>query len=108
MLTMTWEDFKSDCENFMYLSKTFEDGWEMVSLGPDVGQTYLKIIKKVEANVTSPWNEEEDSLEEHFDFENSGPIQPKIITVEYNLIYSQSYQVPMLFFRGFLSSKFFF
>lgn len=109
MLTMTWDEFKSDCEKFMHLPETMDDGWEIVSSGADVGQTYLKIIKKMQADIKSLYkNEEDDFLEEdQLEFEkNAFPQNKECISVEYNVIYSISYQVPLLFFRGYLSSKF--
>lgn len=107
MLSMTWEEFQKDCGNFMHLSKTFEDGWEVMSVGSDVGQNYLKITEKVEEDINTTNEEEESLLEEQLELLKNGTKQSKeLITVEYHVVYSVSYQVPMLFFRGYRSSKY--
>lgn len=109
MLTMTWEEFQNDCKNFIHLSETFEDRWELVSVSSDVGQTYLKITEKVEEDMKNTYSgdkSEEQVLEEQLESPSSFPYQSKeLITVEYHVVYSISYQVPMLFFRGYRSSK---
>lgn len=109
MLTMTWEEFQNDCRNFIHLSETFEDRWELVSISSDVGQAYLKITEKVEEDMKNTYDgdqSEEQELEEQLESPSCFVCKTKeLITVEYHVVYSVSYQVPMLFFRGYRSSK---
>lgn len=79
-------------------------------MGSDAGQTYLKITEKVEENLEAQLDVEEDNLQEdRFELPNECSSRSKeLITVEYHVVYSVSYQVPMLFFRGYRSSEYFY
>lgn len=108
MLTMTWEEFLNDCDGLINLSNQLQDGWEIIPQGGDVGQTYLKITEKITENLQTRHDADEESfLEEQLGPQTIGKEETKeLITIEYHVIYSLSYQVPILFFRGYRSSEY--
>ncbi|XP_015040363.1 ubiquitin-like-conjugating enzyme ATG10 [Drosophila pseudoobscura] len=81
MSEMTWKDFLSQAQEFLKISEQLGDGWVLHEKDANEPNTFLKYSHKIKCQ------ESKDS-----DF--------TLINVEYHIVYSVSYQVPMLFFQA--------
>ncbi|KAM7345104.1 autophagy-related 10 [Cochliomyia hominivorax] len=77
--TLTWAEFCKESLQFLEISKQLDDIWSWEHKNPEVeGQSYLRYTKKI-----------------------SHPKTQEIIQIEYHIVYSISYQVPMLYIQAY-------
>ncbi|KAH8372947.1 hypothetical protein KR009_008777 [Drosophila setifemur] len=72
---MSWIDFLSQAKQFRDLSEQLGDEWELLEKDSSEGNSFLKLSQKIKS-------------------------QGELINVEYHVVYSISYQVPMLFLQA--------
>ena len=104
-LTITQEEFSASMKKFIDKSKSLYDGWEIAEL-QDV--KYIKLLKQivVKTNLIHSGKNDKDidcseTLSHNSPNENDIVSELTNITLEYNIIYSVSYCVPVLYLRGF-------
>ncbi|XP_016967995.1 ubiquitin-like-conjugating enzyme ATG10 [Drosophila biarmipes] len=73
---LSWKDFVSQAKQFLEFAQKLGDGWMLVEKDLDEPNTFLKFSQKIK--------------------DKSGAL----VNVEYHVVYSVSYQVPMMFFQG--------
>ncbi|KAH8284655.1 hypothetical protein KR018_010443 [Drosophila ironensis] len=72
---LSWKDFLSQAKQFHEISERLSDGWSLEEKDPNEPNTFLKLSQKIKS-------------------------QEGLLNVEYHVVYSVSYQVPMLFFQA--------
>ncbi|XP_017132844.1 ubiquitin-like-conjugating enzyme ATG10 [Drosophila elegans] len=77
---LSWKDFLSQAKQFLNISQQLDDGWTMEEKDSNEPNTFLKFEQKIK------YKSEKDNLGE-------------LVNAEYHVVYSVSYQVPMLFFQ---------
>ncbi|XP_016929469.2 ubiquitin-like-conjugating enzyme ATG10 [Drosophila suzukii] len=73
---LSWKDFLSQAKQFLEISQQLGESWMLVEKDSDEPNTFLKFSQKIK--------------------DNSG----EFVNVEYHVVYSISYQVPMMFFQA--------
>ncbi|KAH8254346.1 hypothetical protein KR032_009648 [Drosophila birchii] len=73
---MTWNEFLTQAKQFLDISQQLGDSWMLQEKNTNEPNTFLKFSQKIKSK--------------------SG----ELINVEYHVVYSVSYQVPMLFFQA--------
>lgn len=107
MASMTWNDFLQSAHDFMKLSLVYDDSWIIVEKDSNEGNTYLVykqkiVIQSAEENLRDDLESRE--VEESEDSSNNmGESTEDLFEIEYHVVYSISYQVPVLYFNGFRS-----
>ena len=105
-LTITQEEFSASMKKFIDKSKSLYDGWEIAEV-QDV--KYIKLLKQtvVETNLIHSGKNDKDMdwSETSHNSPNENEIVSELtnITLEYHIVYSVSYCVPVLYLRGFNS-----
>ncbi|XP_054737210.1 ubiquitin-like-conjugating enzyme ATG10 [Anastrepha obliqua] len=105
-VTLTWEEFLQEAAEFQKISERLGDVWSLYKKDDEEGNTYLIYQQKIPniADIKSS----KDTLEES-DYvvkDESAIATPptnELLKVEYHILYSISYQVPVLYFRIFRS-----
>ena len=102
--TITQDEFLHSAENFIQKSDKLYDGW---SLSECKGEKYLKLVtqKRVqddENNQYEPHDKNQQSDNETAQTNKSKVLQ-SVMFLEYHVIYSVSYSVPVLYLRGYNS-----
>ncbi|XP_055919202.1 ubiquitin-like-conjugating enzyme ATG10 [Eupeodes corollae] len=107
MCSMTWSDFLNSANQFIKLSKAYQDNWNLVEKDNTEGNTYLVYKQKIKIKI--PEVKETSSDLTDFDIEelnrddastvDADKIE-ELFEIEYHVVYSTSYQVPVLYFRG--------
>ncbi|EDW74531.2 uncharacterized protein Dwil_GK21969 [Drosophila willistoni] len=75
MASLTWQEFLTQSRQFLRMSQHLNDKWELYEKNQEEPNIFLKFSQKVRSK--------ED-----------------LINVEYHIVYSVSYQVPMLYFQA--------
>ncbi|XP_030379140.1 ubiquitin-like-conjugating enzyme ATG10 [Scaptodrosophila lebanonensis] len=78
--TLSWTDFLSEAREFLHLSEQLGDGWTLCEKDGNEPNTFLSCKRKVRSK-------------------DNGTLST-LISVEYHVVFSVSYQVPMLFFQA--------
>ncbi|XP_062538150.1 ubiquitin-like-conjugating enzyme ATG10 [Armigeres subalbatus] len=105
--TMTEEQFKALAERFLELSDHIGDGWELIT--SEGGNTvYLKKRLKQTLNcIGSSTTADRELIADDPSLalppENSNASNSDVYQFEYHVVYSVSYQVPVLYFNAFKS-----
>nr|XP_016929469.1 ubiquitin-like-conjugating enzyme ATG10 [Drosophila suzukii] len=73
---LSWKDFLSQAKQFLEISQQLGDSWMLVEKDSDEANTFLKFSQKIK------------------------DITGELVNVEYHVVYSISYQVPMMFFQA--------
>ncbi|XP_037712992.1 ubiquitin-like-conjugating enzyme ATG10 [Drosophila subpulchrella] len=73
---LSWKDFLSQAKQFLEISQQLGDSWMLVEKDSDEPNTFLKFSQKIK------------------------DISGELVNVEYHVVYSISYQVPMMFFQA--------
>ncbi|XP_065368400.1 ubiquitin-like-conjugating enzyme ATG10 [Calliphora vicina] len=77
--TLTWAEFSKESLEFLDISKQLDDTWSWEVKNAEVeGQSYLRYTKKL-----------------------THPLSQELIQIEYHIVYSISYQVPMLYLQAY-------
>ena len=111
MGSLIYEEFVRDAAELVATSETLGDGWELRHVRATDGPEQTAFLAKRSCVVmeTAPCAEGEgdpDSSREPENIEDADPAQldwgrePETACFEYHVIYSESYQVPVLFFTA--------
>jgi len=108
--TVTQDEFLHSAENFIQKSDVLYDGWSMAECN---GVKFMKLVtqRMIETNEedTQPTLRENEQVDQHFNASaeclNESCRKSKnpqsVMFLEYHVIYSVSYSVPVLYLRGF-------
>ncbi|KAH8296909.1 hypothetical protein KR044_000624 [Drosophila immigrans] len=77
MTTLTWQQFLSQAEELVEISNQLDHSWILCKKNDQEPNSYLKYTQKIKCKVSE-----------------------ELICVEYHIVYSISYQVPMLYFQA--------
>ncbi|XP_061401768.1 ubiquitin-like-conjugating enzyme ATG10 [Musca vetustissima] len=77
MAYLTWSEFCKESQEFLEMSKKLNDTWSWEEKNSNEGQSYLKYKQKI-----------------------SDPLSQDLIQLEYHIVYSISYQVPIMYFQA--------
>ncbi|SPP75569.1 ubiquitin-like-conjugating enzyme ATG10 [Drosophila guanche] len=81
MSEMTWKEFLAQAQEFLKISEQLGDCWVLYEKDASEPNTFLKYSQKIKCKES-----------------NDGYVT--LINVEYHVVYSVSYQVPMLLFQA--------
>ncbi|XP_055837552.1 ubiquitin-like-conjugating enzyme ATG10 [Episyrphus balteatus] len=109
MCSITWCDFLKSVNEFIELSKTCQDdNWSIVEKDNNEGNTYLVYKQKINVQLDEIGDKvdliEDLEIEEiHQDLSSkvAQKIKEELFEMEYHVVYSISYQVPVLYFKGY-------
>lgn len=98
---LLYSEFIEQAKEFIELSNKFGDSWKLESNSnnKECG-TYLLYNQKISTNFVSLT--EETTSDKQNEIENQS--NTEIINIQYHIIYSLSYQVPILFFKAYFSN----
>ncbi|XP_060660005.1 ubiquitin-like-conjugating enzyme ATG10 [Drosophila nasuta] len=77
MTTLTWPDFLYQAKQLLEISNQLNDSWILCEIDEQEPNSYLKYTQKIK-----------------------GKASEDLISVEYHIVYSISYQVPVLYFQA--------
>ncbi|XP_073844303.1 autophagy-related 10 [Musca autumnalis] len=77
MSYLCWAEFCKEGQEFVAISNKLGDTWSWEEKNSSEGQSYLKYKQKV-----------------------SDPVSQNLIQIEYHIVYSISYQVPIMYFQA--------
>ena len=121
---LTLEEFREEVNNFVLKSDLLHDGWfkAQTNSSPESIHLVKKIVKSLPINTEPPKEaarllpvppsdvsfDEEEELRQDEEEDDSSVIKPTpyvpfhtMITLEYHIVYSTSYQVPVLYFNAY-------
>ncbi|EDW01188.1 GH21294 [Drosophila grimshawi] len=75
--TLTWPEFLKEAKQFLDKSHELNDNWELVEKDDQEPNSFLRYSQKIKCKVSND-----------------------LINIEYHIVYSVSYQVPMLYFQA--------
>ncbi|ALC42268.1 CG12821 [Drosophila busckii] len=75
LVSITWKDFLSQIKQFMDMSRQLDDSWSIYEKDMEEPNTFLQYTQKLKC-------------------------KNELISVEYHIVYSISYQIPMLYFQA--------
>ncbi|XP_032292209.1 ubiquitin-like-conjugating enzyme ATG10 isoform X1 [Drosophila virilis] len=75
--TLTWPEFLSQAKQFLDISQQLNDSWQLYKKDDEEPNSFLKYTQKIKCKAND-----------------------ELINVEYHIVYSVSYQVPMLYFQA--------
>ncbi|XP_016990522.1 ubiquitin-like-conjugating enzyme ATG10 [Drosophila rhopaloa] len=78
---LSWKDFMSQAKQFLKISQQLGDSWMLEEKDSNEPNTFLKFNQKMKCQSEEGYSE-------------------GLVNVEYHVVYSVSYQVPMLFFQA--------
>ncbi|XP_017012542.2 ubiquitin-like-conjugating enzyme ATG10 [Drosophila takahashii] len=78
---LSWKDFLSQAKQFLGISQQLGDSWMLEEKNSDEPNTFLKFSQKIKCKGGKDNSEE-------------------LLNVEYHVVFSVSYQVPMMFFQA--------
>ncbi|KAH8407578.1 hypothetical protein KR222_007449 [Zaprionus bogoriensis] len=78
MSILTWPEFVRQAEEFMEMSRALDDSWELYKKDEEEPNSFLKYAQKIKCQAAGM----------------------ELINVEYHIVYSVSYQVPVLYFQA--------
>lgn len=101
--TLTWEQFLKEAVEFKNISDRLGDTWILYKKNEQEGNAYLiyeqKIVNTVDqTNSIDPLEETDDCIEYEI---AAMPSSNDLLKIEYHIVYSISYQVPVLYFRAY-------
>lgn len=102
---LEWTEFQRCCRQIEALSTALHDGWRVVVEKDELGHSYLekKIFITRKKQKRTPKEEEPalvlDTIEEGADPECVAVSSREALNCVYNVVYSPSYQVPVLYFN---------
>ncbi|KAL7290196.1 hypothetical protein TKK_0015905 [Trichogramma kaykai] len=108
--TVTWEEFVKNAEDMIKVSARISDGWEFLGEMDVPGEAYLKRVEKhmlpsnhsIFLDDTSLENEDEVE-KDPFEFDTGGNEKLRPLIIEHNILWSESYGVPVIYFNGWKS-----
>jgi len=102
---LTWNEFCSDISELKNASDTLDDGWLSKGDFSECGRGYLsKIVRRrIAASATAACEDLEDAFLKE-DFAEEGTAVSEMVTFEYHLLYSLSFEVPVLYFNAWHSN----
>ncbi|XP_013098082.2 ubiquitin-like-conjugating enzyme ATG10 [Stomoxys calcitrans] len=74
---LTWPEFCKESKEFILLSEKLDDTWSWEEKNSNIGQSYLKYQQKISVSTTND-----------------------LLQIEYHIVYSVSYQVPIMYFQA--------
>ncbi|XP_075169190.1 autophagy-related 10 [Haematobia irritans] len=77
---ISWSEFCKESKDFLEISNRLNDTWSWEEKNSNIGQSYLKYTQKF-----------------------SDPLTNDLINIDYHIVYSISYQVPIMYFQAFHS-----
>lgn len=107
MSSMKWNDFLKSANDFLEISKSLNDNWNLVEKDNDEGNTYLVYKQKINVSLLPHDEKLSNELEElEIEIPNEESSRTfvnteELLEIEYHVVYSISYQVPVLYFKGF-------
>ncbi|KAG8199392.1 hypothetical protein JTE90_000261 [Oedothorax gibbosus] len=90
-MTLDYEKFKAQAQEFISISEKLNDAWLIRTLKNKEQEIYLE-KRIVKANLETNENNTSPDQDEHID--------PNLTTFVYHIVYSQSYSVPVLYFNA--------
>ncbi|XP_017464483.1 PREDICTED: ubiquitin-like-conjugating enzyme ATG10 [Rhagoletis zephyria] len=101
-VTLTWEEFLQEAIEFQKISERLGDIWALCKKDDEDGNTYLRYQQKIPNTIDSnsyadPLGQNQSPLED--DSATAAPSTKDLLQIEYHIVYSISYQVPVLYFR---------
>nr|XP_014095132.1 ubiquitin-like-conjugating enzyme ATG10 [Bactrocera oleae]XP_036213727.1 ubiquitin-like-conjugating enzyme ATG10 [Bactrocera oleae] len=101
IVTLSWEEFLQEATEFQKISERLDDTWTLYKKDEQEGNAYLIYEQKTINTVDEKSGI--DALKETTDcIENETAALPPsndLLKIEYHIVYSISYQVPVLYFR---------
>lgn len=102
---LDWTEFQRCCTEIEALSVTLNDGWRFVVQQDEPGCSYLEKRSVIKAQSRHPRDTSSDdhhadfTLKEELDLETCVEDNEEALSCVYNIVYSISYSVPVLYFN---------
>ncbi|XP_065076348.1 ubiquitin-like-conjugating enzyme ATG10 [Ochlerotatus camptorhynchus] len=103
--TLTERQFSKAAQQFLELSRRIDDGWELIT--PEAETVFL--TKRLKQTLNSSIPRDDDDFEELIEQDPSVVMThsdgegEEFYQFEYHVVYSESYQVPVLYFNAYRS-----
>jgi ubiquitin-like-conjugating enzyme ATG10 len=103
---LSWDEFRSAAIDFLAASNSLSDGWTSKGDFTQIGGAYLSKTVRRQSHPPEEAScpELEDTSLETEAASTELSAAPHLVTIEYHLMYSLSYEVPVLYFNAWRSN----
>ncbi|XP_055379623.1 ubiquitin-like-conjugating enzyme ATG10 [Condylostylus longicornis] len=103
--TFTWKEFLESARSFIDISEKLGDTWKLIEKSFEEGSSYLTYEQKIKCKFDVPVDQSFENFVENIENEDEASLahNDELIRIEYHVVYSISYQIPILYFRAYKS-----